>query len=278
MADLYNLNNGLLTGLAQGVRGGLGAYRAERDRNDRLRREQEEAEQARGLLQQRLDAQKDMLMLKGLLRGGDSAKADKPGADLTPGQVAADRAFAKSYEEDVLSGANATTERNLGEVESALADLEAGNVTTGGFASALPDFLRDYVDSGAKSNQDRIRQATMATLKATLGAQFTEKEGQRIFELAYNPRQSTQENIRRVRALADQLKNMYSSKQAAQGYFADKGTMKGFKGNLPSVAGINIPQGQKEGLIRPAVAAGKPKTVIQNGVTYRLNESTGEYE
>lgn len=52
------------------------------------------------------------------------------------------------------------------------------------------------------------------------------------------------------------------------------------KGQIPSLAETNAKLGPKGGKPGEAIAspAGKPKQVIQNGHTYKLNEKTGEYE
>lgn len=276
---LLNNNTGLLTGLSEGIRGGLEAFRTERDRKDKLRHQMVEEQRQQGLLdaqlsdrQNHLSDEMKLAAFKASLKPAGGRGAQKPSI----AQNAVDKAYAKSYEEDVLSGGNATAERNIGEVESALSDLKGKKVTTGGLLSILPDFARDYIDPSAKANQDKIRQAVMSSLKATLGAQFTEREGQKIFDLAYNPRQGTEENARRVGDLLTQIKSGYGAKKAAQDYYEKNGTMTGYKGPKVDMNAISAAV-EPKGLMQSA-ASEQPKTmVLPNGMKVQFNPQTGKY-
>lgn len=105
MADLYNLNNGLLTGLAQGVKGGLEAFRSERDRADKLRQQEIENEYKKGLLEQRLadrgarlENAKALALFKNELEGGNAGLLK----NLQTKKMLAD--FNKSQEEQTPRG------------------------------------------------------------------------------------------------------------------------------------------------------------------------------
>ena len=72
-------------------------------------------------------------------------------------------------------------------------------------------------------------------LRLILGAQFTEKEGQRLIARAYNPSLSEQENAKRVRNLIKQMQSAAEAKASAARYFEENGTLAGWKGKLPSM-------------------------------------------
>lgn len=274
---LLNNNTGLLNGFAEGIKNGLEGFKNERDRKDRIN--EKESDRAQKELElRRVQEQHNLLFSKqrqahqeDMAAGLENAKKlaqfkaglDKKGllAGMTPGQTAVDKAYAKKYEENVLEGGNAVAERNIGQVERGLEDLKTGRVKTGGMFSSLPDSVRDYLDPTAKANQDTIRQAVMGSLKSTLGAQFTEREGQKIFDLAYNPRQSTEENMQRVGDLLTEIKSQYGSKKGAQQEYENKGTLREYKGPQVDINALYAKaRGDKppaSGLIKEA-AAGEP--------------------
>ena len=65
-----------------------------------------------------------------------------------------------------------------------------------------------------------------------MGAQFTEKEGERLIQRAYNPKLSEAENARRIGALADSVQESLEAKRAAAEYFEQNGTLRGYSGSV----------------------------------------------
>lgn len=156
-------------------------------------------------------------------------------ASATPAQKEVDKAFGKEYADYYAGGGRATIDKNLQALEGAAGKLKSGEVSTGGFVGILPDFAADIVAPQRAAVRDDIQSAIQGTLKQVLGAQFTEKEGDRIFSRAFNPRLSNEENAKRAQREIDALKAMARDKEAAAQYFERNGTLVGF---VPSRASL----------------------------------------
>lgn len=155
---------------------------------------------------------------------------------LTPGRKAADVAFGKEYA-DWSSGGLASTQKGLSALESAKEQIKGGNIT-GPVRGAVPDVLRAFTNPQSVDVKENIRAAVQNTLKATLGAQFTEKEGERIFNFAYNDRLPAEQNIARLDRLIKEIKQTQEAKQSMADYFEQQGTLTGWQGRPPSISQI----------------------------------------
>lgn len=131
------------------------------------------------------------------------------------GRVEAAKATAQEYADFQSKGGRATIEKNLSKLENAAKILESGQLKTGKISAALPllksDEAQDILNPEIARIRDDVRGAIQASLKQTLGSQFTAQEGEAIFSRAFNPRLSAEENARRIRieikGLQDTLKN-----------------------------------------------------------------------
>lgn len=163
--------------------------------------------------------------------GMEKAQAPKEiGESLTPGQKKADQEFAKEYADFYASGGYADVEKSIDQLEGALKTLKSGENVTGPVLGALPNFVKTRTNPKAAETQQAVEEVVQRNLRLILGAQFTEKEGQRLIERAYDPSLSEAENAKRVERLLGQIKEAAKAKQDAGQYFEQYGTLKGFKG------------------------------------------------
>ena len=79
-----------------------------------------------------------------------------------------------------------------------------GNIS-GPKVGAIWEPARKVLYSASTDTQRDMQSAIQSTLRPTLGAQFTEKEGERIMNLAFDPLAGEQENLRRAKLLKDYL-------------------------------------------------------------------------
>ncbi len=146
----------------------------------------------------------------------------------TAGQTMSDSEFAKDYNAWNTSGAG-LVDKNLDKLREAKALLEKrkGDLvgTSGRLTGRLPDALRSEESIAIR---DKVQTAAQGALKATLGAQFTEKEGQRIMNQAFNEKLSPQENINRIDAAIVELENNKQRMANRAGYFEKHGTLTGW--------------------------------------------------
>ena len=73
-------------------------------------------------------------------------------------------------------------------------------------------------------------------LKAVLGGQFTEREGEKLIKRAYNPTLSREYNAKRLRILIEQMERAADMQDYRQKFAFTNGTMRGFDDELPTNA------------------------------------------
>jgi len=151
----------------------------------------------------------------------------------TKAQESVDSAYGKEYL-DFTQGGAADANKALTELKDVLDQLKGGGQLTGPVLGALPNFVKARTNPGAMAAQETVESTVQRSLRVILGAQFTEKEGERLIARAYNPSLSEAENAIRVQRLFDQLKQGFENKAAAARYYEENGTLRGFKGKLPS--------------------------------------------
>lgn len=137
-----------------------------------------------------------------------------------------DAALAKNYDDFTQSTQQSISRAR--ELDSLASLLDGTDKATGPIIGLLPKFARDIMTPMGADIQDRAEQIIQANLRETLGAQFTEKEGARFLERAYNPRHDEATNAARLRAIASEMKTISQNKAAALEYFRRNGTLEGF--------------------------------------------------
>ncbi len=189
-----------------------------------------------------------------------AAKAAQVG---TPGQKALDTSFAREYN-DWTSGGEASVDKNLTRLKDAKAKLEGVKndliqSASGAVTGRLPNILRT---EESKTLEQDVRAAAQGALRATLGSQFTEKEGERIMSAAYDPTLSPEANIKKIDAAIAELESGKLAKNAKAQHFDEHGTLKG-------LANSAIPRPPAD-LVKVQAPDGKIKLVPKDQVTAAL--------
>lgn len=262
-------DTGLIGGLAQAGQGFVQGYSHAQDRKQKQVEFEAKMRAAKEANQLRMQEHRlDMEMRNDTMKAMAGMKPSKA-------QEAVDTTFGKDYGDYAAGGGRASVDKNLGLLGEAIQDLSGPDEISGGATNSIPllnsDAAQDVINPKQAAVRDKIRSAVQGTLKQVLGGQYTEREGQAIFNRAYNPRLSDDENIKRAKAELSSLSAMAGDKDNAARFYEQNGTLRGFK---------PVTKGRGKGLMGSGAPAGggKPQTVIQNGVTYTLNPSTGEYE
>ena len=194
------------------------------------------------------------------------AKKKAEGIILTKGEEARDRNFSKEYL-DWNSTGKATFDKNIKRLEDAkneLAKVKDDLVgTSGRLTGRLPNLLRS--EKSLQLQQD-VQSAAQMGLRQTLGAQFTEKEGERIMGFSYDPTLSPDANIKKIDATIAELKSGAKAKDDMSQHFEKTGTLKGFS----TEASPNTETSQSSGPYG--------QEVERNGKTYIWNPSVGKYQ
>lgn len=138
--------------------------------------------------------------------------------------------YAEEYIKWIETGAYQVELENLKKLDESLDTLRNKNVT-GAIIGLTPNAVLSVLNPEALNLQDNIRSIVFQGLKATLGAQFTEREGNRLVEAAFNPMLSEEMNIVRLERMRERIKTMIESKQAAVTHFQNEnGDMSGYTG------------------------------------------------
>jgi hypothetical protein len=175
----------------------------------------------------------------------------------TKGQDALDEAFAKDYAQwRTIGQADATKQLNaLGGAKERLKDEQL----TGPWIGMAPDRLLNFLNPDAVDIRDTVQEVAQRSLREVLGAQFAEKEGEKLIARAYNQALPEKINRRRVGALLKQIQSAAEQKESAARYFEANGTLKGWEGKLWSMDDFNPEAGDDEDA-PPPPPPGTPET------------------
>lgn len=158
-------------------------------------------------------------------------KAKSPGGvDLTPGQISLDKKFATTAE-SWLSKDSAQVDANIMNLEEKIGIIERGEADVSGRVIGItPEFLQPFVgQTEAKAFLGDVRDIVFQSLKEKLGAQFTEKEGDRLVAAAYDPSLPEELNAKRLRRLLSVVKTMKVSKDGMVEHWNTTGTLKDYE-------------------------------------------------
>lgn len=158
------------------------------------------------------------------------------GESLTPGWKKIDEGFAETYL-GWNSGGWADTQKQLSQISEAIDILDqSGDVT--GAVGLLPREVGAFFNPDGTVARENIEEVVQRSLREILGAQFTEKEGERLIARAFNPLLPPEENKKRAKRLFETIKGMAESKQAMVDYFDKEGTLRGYTGGRVSLGDV----------------------------------------
>lgn len=163
------------------------------------------------------------------------------GEQLTPGQKKIDESFADTYLQ-WMGGGWADSAKQIEQLTESLDIIEraakdGSNIS--GAIGALPSSVQPFVNPQGTIAREGVEEVVQRSLREILGAQFTEKEGERLIARAYNPMLPAAENAKRVRRLLGQVQGMAQSRQEMVDYFDENGTLRGFKGKRPNASQVD---------------------------------------
>ena len=143
----------------------------------------------------------------------------------------------EEYQKDVTDwtagGGASQTRANIQRLQSAIDVLKDPStvLASGRAAGLLPDSVRKFFQSPrTASAQAGVESVAQESLRKILGAQFTEKEGEKFLARVFDVKMPEEENARRAELLVRTLENMAETKDRAAEYFRQHGTIQGFSG------------------------------------------------
>ena len=166
----------------------------------------------------------------------EQATATAEGEEEVKGTIAQqkiDEEFAQEYAIGVAGGGYADASKQIDQLESAIAELGTSDDLTGPARGAMPDSIRAFTNPQAVDIKERIEEVVQRNLRLILGAQFTEREGERLISRAYNDRLQEDVNVARLNRLVGAMRKALAAKMSAAQHYEDNGTLRGWKGVLP---------------------------------------------
>jgi hypothetical protein len=150
----------------------------------------------------------------------------------TPGQKKVDENFAQEYVDFVASGGYADVQKNVGQLKEVINTLETKGGITGPGVGYIPEFLQPLTSPDAVAAREAVEEVVQRNLRLVLGAQFTQKEGERLISRSFNPKLGPKENSKRITRLIGQIEAAAEAKADAARYFEENGTLAGWTGKV----------------------------------------------
>lgn len=171
--------------------------------------------------------------LEAIPGGPADVKSKAAEAKPTVAQTVVDRLFAKTYEDYIASGGYADLISQIDSLSEVKKALQAGKDNlTGPVIGNLPLSARAIKYPESIKVQEQAEQTIQRTLRTTLGAQFTEKEGMLFMRRGYNPTLKESINVQKIDEMIAKLKVAGEAKRSAVEYYEQNGTLTGYKGKI----------------------------------------------
>jgi len=167
--------------------------------------------------------------------GGSQTTVNVNGGEQpSVGWEAVDKAYAKDYL-DWQTNSRSTAMTNLASIGNVLGRIERGEEISGPMIGMAPDFYNAVMNPNAVDAKEQVEQVVQQNLRTVLGAQFGQQEGERLISRAFNPSLDPEINARRLRRLYAQMDIARKNKDKMAEYFDKNGTLRGYKGDMPSM-------------------------------------------
>lgn len=162
---------------------------------------------------------------------------------LTPAQKAIDTKFAEEYTQFKTAGGYADVQKGINQLNESLKALKSSDSLSGPVAGSIPDSVLKFTNPKAISVREQVEEVVQRNLRLVLGAQFTEKEGERLIARSYNPNLDEAENAKRLSRLITQIQGAAQAKMDAIKYYEENGTLAGFTGKIPNIGDFDPESG-----------------------------------
>jgi len=166
--------------------------------------------------------------------GGGGVSVSVGGQQMTPGFEALDKAYAEEHLQWTRGG-GADMKSNIAKIGTVLNRLQSGEQLTGEMINFAPDLVKAVFAPDSLAAKQAVEDVVQRNLRVVLGAQFTEKEGERLISRAFDERLSPEQNARRLNALFLQMSTAAQQRDAMADYFTKNGTLTGYEGPQPNL-------------------------------------------
>ena len=134
---------------------------------------------------------------------------------------------------------SSSTRANIVKLNDALNTIDdPSSMVSGPVVGQMNDFVLSFLNPEAVDTRESIESVVQLNLKAVLGGNFTEKEGEALIKRAYNPKLPQDLNSKRVRILIEQMTLAAEMQDARSNWIRDdanNGSLRGFDAPLPTL-------------------------------------------
>ena len=149
----------------------------------------------------------------------------------TQGAKDVSKVLSDQYVEWRMGDKASQVESNLASLKEAYTTLEQNPEITGVLKGIMPDTFTAWQNPDLLKVKESVAAVVQQNLKAILGGQFTEKEGENLIRRAFNPQLGVKENLRRVGLLITQMERAKSQKNEMINYYEQNNfSIRDFKG------------------------------------------------
>ena len=186
---------------------------------------------------------------------------------LSEAQKSLDRQFGKDYAEFTTRGGFADAEKNIQQLRIVLNELKSGENITGTLQGLVTesDTLGSMFAPKSLDRRQLVEEVVQRNLRLILGAQFTQREGDRLIARAYNPYLDEKPNAARLERLTESMNKALKAKRTAAKYFENNGTMVGYKGPSQreleddALSSVGLKRSPEDDSTAPAAPTGQSK-------------------
>lgn len=141
----------------------------------------------------------------------------------------------KDYNEFVNAGGAQKMQNSLRQLDAAVTRLRKNPEILSGFTRKIPGsfggLLQRNFNPELADLKQNIEKIIQQDLRPTLGAQFTEKEGEGLMQRSFDPALTPEQNLRKLEDEIKNLKSIASTRLAAMQHYEKNRNMRGFKGS-----------------------------------------------
>jgi DNA-binding transcriptional regulator YhcF (GntR family) len=158
--------------------------------------------------------------------------------ELTPFQKKFEESLGERLAEYTESG-RAIAKANIETYDDLINKLKSGELKTRGFTDYLPEAfgfretMRALLQPIKEDAVNNVMGVVFQSLRATLGAQFTQREAERLVAAAYNPKLTEQQNLTRLERAKKILEETVKAKDQLLAWGSSGQRLSDYKGPLP---------------------------------------------
>lgn len=131
---------------------------------------------------------------------------------------------------DWMTKERADARKSLSELSEVLGAITQSDTISGPWVGSLPKWARELGFPESVDTQELVETTAQRSLKAVLGGQFGQREGEMLLQRTFNPRLDERVNRRRAHRLYKMLEEAAQEKSRMVAYFMDQGTLQGYEG------------------------------------------------